>query len=533
MADAKTTFPTQPQLLEGAIAHVRKIFKGNGVKAESIQILSGGLSHHTLNAGTYLELKPIVTEKQSPGRSVIGQQVGNRDEATQKIEQSMSSAAREPATRARITDVLLRRPDQGFGLARQQMPIDFLTKEYSWHEGCATCGATAKTPCLKCQGRRVETCIQCTGRGLMACPLCRTSGLVQGVKCTKCHGQRYVPCIGCQRSGMMPCRLCAATGAVKCQTCNGAGWKTHVLSLMAQALTYFEFDPKSIPKGAADMVESHGAKLVTDGKIRVKGRIADDRENVLGASYEVDFPYGEVTFQIGKREAKANLFGFKGDIAEFPHLLDKMLMGTVEDLERAAKDIGSVSASIKKATRFRLIAQAYLGVSRVGVRNTAAQLMRIYDIGLGPSTAERIARLAERTTSQITKKPRVHGLFYGLASTMFLMAGYYLSPVRTLLGTYLPDLKFDIVLDMLPVIICGIVTTLIIQMNAVGAVKNALGHLLKKNAEENLMPGAGHLGWAGYGGALVITIVMIEISGQIGQSLPYWYQLIRTAVLPT
>lgn len=531
MAETGPTFPSEQQLLESALAHVRAIFKGNGVKADSIKIASGGVAHHTLNAGTYLELKPVSSEKQVPGRAQIGQPVSNRDEATKRVDQAMVGAARDPTTQARISQVLLQRPDQGFGLARQAVPIDFLTKEFSWHEGCATCAGNGKASCNKCQGRRIETCIKCTGRGLMPCPLCRTTGLLQGVKCTRCMGHRYVACDGCQRSGMMPCRACNAQGTIKCPTCNGAGWKTHVLTLSAAALTYFEYDAKTIPKGAADMIETHGAMLVIDKKIRVKGRVADDRENVLGASYEVDFPHGVVTFQVGKREAKANVFGYKADIADFPLLLDKIVTPTVEDLERASQDKGSVSQSIKRATRFRLIAQAYLGVSRGTVKSTTAQLMKIYDLGLSAGMAEQIATLAEKTTSQITKKPRVYGLGYGLIGTALFMAGYYLGPVRSMIAGYLPDQRFDVALDILPVILCGIITTMVVQMNAASAVKNALGHLLK-SGKEKLMPSAGHMGWAGYAGAIAIALIMMEAAVQIQRAAPFWYMLFRGMIIP-
>jgi len=533
MAEAKTAPPTEEQLAKAALEKVRKVFRGNGIKGDSIQILSQKITRHTLNAGTYLELKPVITERVVPGKTIAGVLVASKDEASKQVDQAMVTAANNPAFKAQVANVLLSRPDQGFGLNRQAVNLDFLKKEFTWHEGCNTCHGTTHAHCPKCQGRRIETCIKCTGRGLMPCPLCRTTGLLQGVKCTRCLGHRYVACDGCQRSGMMPCRTCNATGHTRCPTCNGQGWKSHVLMLAAQALTYFEYDPKSLPKGAADMIEMHGANLAGDGRITLKGRIADDRENVLGASYEVDFPYGEIVFSIGKKEVKANMFGHKAEITEFPLILDKILAPAVEDLEDAAADVGSVAGKIKGATRYRLIAQAFLTVSRSNVKKTAAFLMKTYDIGLSQGMAEKIAVLADSTTAHITRKPRYHGLFMGLAAISVMMGVYYLLPVRAALSGILPNVKFDAVLDILPIILGCVFTTMAIQMAAAGAMQKALGHLSAKDQKKPPQAKAGNLGLWGYAGVVILALLMIEATVHKGAQTPFWYGSLRNAVIPT
>ena len=176
-----TSFPNEQQLAQTALEHVRAIFKGNGVKGDSIQIISQQIAHYTMSAGTYLELRPATSEKTVPGKISVGSMVASREEATKQIDQAMVKAANDAVVRAQVADVLLKRPDQGFGLTQQVVPIDFLKREFSWHEGCEACHGKAQAPCSRCQGRRVEPCIKCTGRGLMPCPLCRTTGLLQGV----------------------------------------------------------------------------------------------------------------------------------------------------------------------------------------------------------------------------------------------------------------------------------------------------------------------------------------------------------------
>ncbi len=530
MSDSPTSFPNEQQLAGAALEKVRSIFKGNGIKADSIKIVSQKIAHHTMNAGTYLELRPVVSERNSPGKLQIGQMVSSREEAGKQVDGAMVRAAGDTVIKAQIADLLLKRPDQGFGLSQQSIPIDFLKKEFTWHEGCQSCRGSAQAPCNRCQGRRVEPCNKCSGRGLMPCPLCRTTGLIQGVKCSRCHGQRYVPCIVCQRSGMMKCRTCSASGVTRCTVCNGQGWKSYTLTLAANAITYFEYDPKSVPKGAADMIETMGSQLAKDEKIRIKGRIADDKENALGASYEVTFPYGEALFLVGKKEVKANIFGHKADITEFPYILDKVLASPVGELEEAARNVGSVATKIKNATRYRLIAQAFLHVSRTDVRKTIDYLRKTYDIGLSLGMAEKIATLADETTMHISRKPRLYGLLAGLGISAAIAAMYYLLPIRSKIAAYLPAPKFDAVLDILPLLLGGMVTTMMIQMFAAKAIKKALGHLFPKGQKSNLTPRARALGWWGYGLTFVILLAMMEIASGQG-SAPYWYEMARNIIL--
>lgn len=520
-----SSHPSNPQLVQMALDHVRDICKGNGIKTDKITVSSQSISQHTLHAGTYLELKPVVSERVVPGK-IGGNVAAGREEAVSKVDQAMIAAARDPAVKAQLSATLLNRPDKGFGLSGQVIPFDFLKQEFAWHEPCSACRGSAQGPCQKCGGRRVETCIKCTGRGMMACPLCRTAGLINGQKCTRCFGQRYVVCDQCQRSGVMPCRTCRGMGVAQCAACGGQGWKSHILTIMAQGLTYFEYDPKSLPQAAADVIETHAADLVETGAIDANGRIADDKENILGASYEVTFPAGPISFMIGGKEVKCGLFGYKAELHDFPYVLDKLLQKPVEELEDAAKDVGSVAEKIRKASRFRVIAQAFLLTARTSAQKASSVLMKKYDIGLSAGMADKIAKLADMATSQITKKPRYYGFALGSAITAILMGAYYLAPLRSKLAALLPDQRFDAVLDILPVILGGFISTICIQAIAGQAIRKALGHLLQGDQKKSLAPKTGALGSWGYGVAIALMIVMIEVAKMKGLTVPYWYNLI-------
>lgn len=534
----QTSYPSTDALIRAALDHVQAVFRGNGVRKDSIKVVSHDIRQLSMNAGTYLELKPSMSERTAPGKIVAGALVGSKEEAMQHINQAMIAAANDAAQKARIADVLLKRPDQGFGLSGQPIAIDFLKREYTWHEGCTTCRGSGHSPCVKCHGQKVESCIKCTGRGMMACPICMSTGLVQGVKCHRCHGQRFVPCDMCHRSGYMPCRTCHATGSMKCTSCGGVGWKSHIFAMQAQAVPYFEYERKSIPQGAADMIETGALRMAEEKRVHIRGRMADDRENVLGANYEVQFPFGQIVFQVGKQEVKANLFGYKAELGNFPAVLDKVLTPPVEELEQAARDVGSVADKIRKATRYRAIAQAYLNAPRVGPVKTMKLLLRTYDIGLTSTMAEKIAVLAENTMARITIKPRLHGLALGGAITAAINAVYYLLPVRSAIAGYLPDPKFDFLLDVPVPVIGGMITGLCIQFMARGAIQKALGHLMKSKkppqngkAQSSLvpLPRAGHLGAYGYAIAALLTLTLIEAAAQSGAA-PHWYAALRSMI---
>lgn len=522
-------YPSSQQLVQMALDHVRAVCKGNGIKIDRITVSANRISDHIIHAGTYLELKPVISEKVIPGK-IGGDLTAGREEAMSKVDQTMISAARDAGVKAQLSAALLNRPDKGFGLQGQVIPLDFLKKEFTWHEHCPTCRGSAQGPCQKCGGRRVETCIKCTGRGLMACPMCRTTGLINGQKCTRCFGQRYVPCDQCQRSGVMPCRTCRGTGVSQCAACGGQGWKSHVLTVMTQGLTYFEYDAKDIPKSAADILETHASDLVQTGAIKADGRIADDKENILGASYEVTFPAGTIAFMIGGKEVKCGLFGYKAELHDFPYVLDKLLQKPVEELEDAAKDVGSVAQKIRQASRFRLIAQALLLTTRTSAQKTSASLLKKYDIGLSAGLADKIAKLADEATSQITKKPRYNGFALGATISGALMAAYYIAPLRAHLAAMLPDQRFDMVLDILPVILGGFISGLCIQAMAGQAIRKALGHLLPPQNKKSLAPKTGALGSWGYGIAVITMIMMIEIAHLQGKAIPFWYDLIRSTL---
>lgn len=528
MSDKTKALKSPEQVAQTALAKVRALCKGNGVKLSAIQLKAHNIDLHALHAATYLELRPVTSEREAPGKIVAGQMAQSREDAVKQIDQAMGNVARDTAMQNQIVATLLSRPDQGFGLNNQQLPLDFIKREFTWHESCTACHGSGQATCLKCRGQRVEPCIKCSGRGLMFCPNCRGTGLLQGVKCNKCHAQRYVPCDQCRKSGMMQCRTCNGHGTGKCHTCSGQGWRSHMLSLSATAITYFEYDGKTIPQGAAHMIEIGASTLAQSGKVKIEARLADGKENALGAAYEVTFPYGDIEFTIGKKDIRVGVFGYEGDFVNLPYILDKLVQKGVEELEDAAGDIGSVSNKIRSATRYRLIAQAFLYAIKTDPDKGVPLLLKKFDAGLSHTMAEKIILLAENAIAKISRKPRIKGLIAGIALTTLASAIYYIAPVRSSLASLLPDARFDAVFDILPILFGGFVTPFIVRIAAAGSVRNALGHLLPENEKKSLLPKAGKASHVGYAAAVIIALVMMQISLMMGRAVPWWYEYLHS-----
>lgn len=520
------TYPNNDQLAAQALDHIVRIFAGNGVKKDAITLVSHTITTHTLNASTHLEIKPVYQERQMPGKVAVGQMAGSRDEAMKSANHIMQQAATNSAMKAKLTEILLQRPDQGFGLKKQVLAIPFIKQDFTWHDACNACHGTSRSVCAKCMGRKLETCIKCNGRTMMFCPMCRGTGLLQGNSCPRCKGNRYVPCDGCQRSGMMGCRLCNQTGQTKCGTCNGIGYKSNVLTLAAEAMAQFEYDAPSIPKHAADAIETHGPALASTHAIKLKGRVADERETVLGASYEVTFPAGEMVFDIGGTDVKAQMFGYKAALTGLPHLLDKLLGPSVRDLEETAKDGESVAKTIKAATRYKILARAFLMTQKLSPKKVADQLAHHYDVGISAAMIEKIAHLANQTSAKISEKPRYVGLGLGLLATAVLCGLYYLTPLRHMLGSMLPNPALDIILDIFPIVLCGVLTTYAIRYAGAKSIQTAIGHLVPADKRKTITARAQTLGVWGYVGAAIVCLILMECSTLMGYAKPHWVQMI-------
>lgn len=299
---------------------------------------------------------------------------------------------------------------------------------------------------------------------------------------------------------------------MKCSKCGGQGAKTNTLQVGVQGLTYFEYDPKSIPQAAADFFETNSAQLSQSNAVKIEGRVADERENTLGVAYDVTFPFGEVEFKIGKSSVKAFVFGYKAALSKFPKILDKLIAPGLATLGEAAQGSGSIAVNIRKAARYRIIALALLTALKTNPRKNTSMLLKRYGLGLGTGTADNIAQYADEAVAVITRKPRYQGLAIGLAITALFYGFFYLTSMRKMLGELMPYPHMDLLLDLAAIIVGGVLTGLIIRITAAQSIKKALGPLLAQAKKKVMLPKARSSGWWGFAGSAVLVVIFVILA---------------------
>lgn len=534
MADTKT--PIDPSLPQKALATLRALCKGNGVKASSVTLASTTAHIETTTARTLIEIRPQTSSKKIAGKTVVGTTVNGSGSVQSAIDRTMIEALNDDGSRQKIVGMLMKRDAHSFGLHGASLNVDFLSKDFSWHESCKTCNGQGRAPCVRCHGQQREICTQCHGKTMLPCPLCRGTGNVNGPNgkpqpCSKCHGQRQIVCMMCHRTGKIQCRQCKGTGTSVCTSCSGSGWFTHITHLVTQAITYFEYDRVPVPAEIMPMMDADATALVKDGDIKIEAK-AIMEPNLLGVSYDVTFPYGDVVFNVRKSPLKGILFGYNARLLEMPSFLDKLIARGYSELEAAAAGAGNVAARLKQAGKYRIIALALLNAAASSSKKTAAMLSKKFPLGLSSETARNIAEMADKSTALITRKPRYYGLVMGLMLVAGLYAGYYIGPGRAMLSPYVGDPNLHIVIDLFLIFIGGVMTTICIQIASKRALHDAIGHLIPAKERKRLTPKTRTSGWWGYVGGILIYAAMIEATVYLaGANTPGWYTTARLFVL--
>lgn len=531
----KLVLPADPKLAGQALAFVKTLCRGNGVKTDSVTLKSFAGQMVTIAAHTYLEVKPVTREKVLPGKQVQGTLVASRVAALSAIDQTILNALKHAGLRRQIIDIVLKRADKGFALPDSTtLSVDFLNQDLCWYENCRHCNGQGKSPCPRCNGNMREPCNQCAGRTMVPCTLCRGNGTISGQNgkaqpCTRCHGQRQIACPLCQRTGKITCRQCRGNGFSQCSACSGSGVFTHVLTLSPQVATHYDYARADAPVDILHLLDAHAKDFMMKGHIKVSANPAQTDPGVLAIDYDVTFPYGEIIFMLGKRELKTKLFGFKSRLANVPNFLEKLTAPGLAYLEQAAAGKGSVATKIKKASRYRLVAQGLLHAGQHSTRVTMDAITKKFPMGVSKNYAEKIAKFSDAAIGNITRRPRYAGLAVGLVMAAALFAFYYLMQGRAYLFTHLSAYvvitpPISVLFDVMIILLGGTLTTLCIRLAAAGAMRRALGHLVDAKNRGRLIPKAGHSGWWGYVGGALIYVIMIEVTRYVpGASTPEWY----------
>ncbi|MEM6781626.1 MAG: hypothetical protein AAF569_07160 [Pseudomonadota bacterium] len=525
----------QSKLEKKALKTVRALSAGNGVKAENVRLNKFEPFSYDAKASVHFLIEPDVQLKTMHGKHA-GEVYESQEEADQNVRQYLNEIVHDSAFHESLKQTALSRKDMGLGMDNKKpISMNNFQRSLVWYEGCNTCQTKGQVTCHACHGHRQVRCTKCDGTRKIHCFHCNGTGRLKNgnteKQCHFCYGTGQMQCDLCRGSGKIPCRTCGARGYLKCNNCSGTGWFTHNMQVIIKAGTQFRLNPENIPDKVKPLFNQKLGKLVENKMIKVETDqegIHHEKENMLSLSYDLNFPYGEIDFLIKDKPLKASVFGYQGKLVNMPPFIDGLIRSGLKKLENAAHHKGDIPTLLKEAGRYKIIALGLLQAARHSANRTAYVLKKKYPMGVSDKTIEAIAKMADKATSDITKKPRYIGLAIGLVLSAFSFAGYMFSPAQSFVTERLGSTNIEMIFDALIVGVFAYICIFISQMVAKNAMQTALGHLLPPDKRAGLIPKAGEAAYFAIGGCIVLFLAMSEISLITGMgSAPEWYSSFR------
>jgi len=475
------------ELAHHALKRLKAACKGNGVKSESIGLGQHSIDIISFEAQTVLKPKPEIKTEKQPGTGKTPA-MGSAQEVDSAIKTMLQTLGKDPGVAKQMTQALLDRPDKGFFLDSQTIPIQGLKQDFSYFENCSTCSGNKHVRCQKCQGRGHELCPKCHGKGLIPCLECHGSGFLKGPDgqkkpCFRCSGQRQMPCDLCRQSGEIACRVCKNTKQMTCQTCKGTGGQTVTTHVSINVETDFSYQRDQLPKPLIQHLEEKQNLLVKKGELKVEGSKESDEQNIK-IVYEASCPYGDIHFTVKDKPVTAQLFGYKGALINTSPFLDIFLKPGIKYLEAAASANGSVSENMRNAAKYRAIAYALLMSVKNSEKGVLKALRSKFPIGISDSLMQETASASKKAFNNITKKPKWIGLALGIICACIINGLYFLIPLRQGIET----LAYAPVIDLLIIPVNILIVSAAITAMIKRAFVKALGHIIPAKKRNVFQP---------------------------------------------
>ncbi len=512
--------PLEQSVKERALKKLQALAKGNGIKPESISVASAGGQTLSFPARTYIRLSTQYTSRTEAGKIEKGEAIGTPAAFEQALKNMTIQTQREAAKRRVITDLILARPDKGYGARDQVIKFDTMARDFVSHEGCAACSQSGKTTCHKCGGQSFITCQTCHGKQNILCQTCRGAGQVthngKSVTCNRCKGRNRIACPACQGRGQTQCKTCSASGSVSCVKCKATGWLSHIAHVELLGHLHFDYDRQGLPIELTKLLDAFAPKYVEKKDVEATVLMQEYNENEPPESIPIDYnvrvPHGEITFNMGKkRTISATMLGWNGEIIKAPDFLDDLTKKGQGTLARAAQGEGNVGGQLRDAARYRILREAIiLSAAQSTTRKALSHLLLKYPVGMSSDKMLQLLMQAARAMQIITRKPRIAGLVLGMLIFTGFCATYFLN-LRALLPAELSKIpKVD---PMLSLILCdvmliplGTLTGVIFaQVFAGDALKKTLKGLASPATIKRIMPKIDWTIWASATLALAIT----------------------------
>jgi hypothetical protein len=524
--------PIDAALAEGAVARIRKQVQGNGLRPSSVELRSMTGEVYSFFATTSVKLTPTVQEGKRAGRFTDGQIIQpNQIEAA--IQEFIGRAASDRGVLGLVHETILSRPDHGFGVVGENIPLPQVARTFIAHEACAACRGNGGTQCHNCHGQMRITCYRCHGQGGVPCITCTGRGQIltpQGpIVCHACAGRGLSACPVCQGNRLIVCPECQGQGKRICEACQGQGWNTKSWAVTLSAQTSFRMRTQGLPPSLVSLVDRvGGARLAADHHAKITpitGKAAEDWRHEAdiddGASlwflYRAEIPFAELDIAMGKAAIKPKLAGYKARMVDVPDFMDALLRPGAQHLADAAQGGAGASQMILAASRYRALGDVLRGLVRAAPKRVLKSVSENYPLGMSDAFARKIVKDSSTALSRLSLWPRTVVMLAGLACAFGILAGFYLYGGRAFVANTLTAHNWPSLIawasDIALVVAIGLAGTHAIRVMARRSLRTVLEGLGVVAGGKLPLPNPGVPGlwmWIGTAG---IALVFIVITG--------------------
>lgn len=530
---------------DDALKKIKTLVSGNKSDPEAITLVSFDGEVLQFQAETILQIATKISNISKPGRVQGPVQIGSEVEAKEEIRKQYLALTKDRDTTRKIRETVLNRNDQGFAQDGIVIPLPFWRKEFVIFDECSTCRAKGTIQCQRCAGKGYEQCTLCKSSGMAICTQCRGGQQIVGpqgqkIPCPTCHGRGRMSCPQCNQSGQIQCTVCRTKGFTTCAACQGHAWTSNIKVVEIEGRTAFDYPREDLPEKVVAMVDARKDKIKDDAEIHISQLAAENpqqeekpkAEQVEGRpdavyrvpiKYEVILPYAHIEFEIEDKTYYTFLFGTKGRLTHVSPFIEDLIKNGVRKLGDAADQRGDVAQNLKAASEYRTVKDAIVAAARFPLRKAAQEVKKTNRLGISGEKIKELIVLADQAMKNTTDKPRKIGMAVaGVGFSAFFLC-YFLTPLRGLIVGAIANTNIHIAVDGLILVLCLYLSTLVMQMTAAGAMKNALKGIIPPEQEKGLTP---KLGASGFWTTLILIgafLVALELSRHTGVEAPSWY----------
>ena len=422
----------KPELREIAMKQMLEAVKGNGIKADDVEMTKFEGETLEFLAQTELKLMNKNIIKHQMGKVTGPKLLASTEMFQEEADKEMNKIAHSYDVIERMRDAILNREDKGLALSNIKVKLPFLHKDFVVHQPCRPCGAKGQLVCQRCAGKGQESCPRCHGRGSETCPTCAGRQYIQGPnnqnqQCMHCNGTGRTPCSVCHEARQITCSVCKGKTTTLCQQCNGHAFNSVICMAQIDPVCHYGFQRDEIPKQALDKLDLLGSDIQHHADIEVVRRTADmEREHDdIGILYHIKVPMAHVGFELKNLAVPAFLFGIQGQLYDASAFIEKITSPGIKALKRAALGQGDVAKLLGDAGKYRSLRDIILDTSRMKPKKAMEKALRDNPLGLPEETAKKLIIMSQKALQLLNKKPKQIGTIIGFVTAAAIGAAYF------------------------------------------------------------------------------------------------------------